>query len=152
MTTQNAILTTRFGELRFEPTDVLNFAQGLVGLPALKRFVLIQHSAEGPFFWLQSLDEGTVAFLVTDPNNFVSGFDPEMPESASAALELTAESSILVYTVCNIPKGNPQGMTLNLAGPIVVNADSRQARQVVLDDATYPVRYAAFQEDAEKAA
>ena len=75
-----------------------------------------------------------------------------MPESATCALELTDETPILVYTICNIPNGNPEGMTLNLAGPIVINAQSQRARQIVLESDAYPVKFKAFTAKAADAA
>jgi flagellar assembly factor FliW len=40
-----------------------------------------------------------------------------------------------------IPKGNPEAMTLNLAGPIVVNAQNRVAKQIVLTDESFGIRH-----------
>jgi flagellar assembly factor FliW len=42
-------------------------------------------------------------------------------------------------------------MTMNLAGPIVVNAESRRAMQVVLEDERYPVRFPAFRIESDAA-
>lgn len=152
MTTKVALETTRFGVIEFEDRDIVTMREGLVGLTHLRQFVLIQHKEGSPFRWMQSLDDGSMAFLVVDPNEFVEGYSPEMPESASCALNLTEETPILVYTICNIPNGNPKGMTLNLAGPIVINATSQYARQVVLEREEYPVRFKVFSEKAADAA
>jgi len=152
MTTQTMIHTARFGEIAFEAEDIVLFQEGLVGLEGFRRFVLIQHKEGSPFRWLQSLDDGSFALLVIDPCHYVSDFAPDMPESATSALGLTADTPILVYTICSIPNGNPQGMTLNLAGPIVLNAETREARQVVLDDETYPVRFSVFGRQEQEAA
>ena len=152
MTTQTLIHTARFGEIAAETEDIVLFPDGLVGLGDLKRFVVVQHKDDSPFRWLQSLDNGSFALLVVDPAHFVSDYAPEMPESATLALGLTQETPILVYTICSIPNGNPRGMTLNLAGPIVLNAETREARQVVLGDETYPVRYTVFGRQEQEAA
>lgn len=152
MTIQAAVQSTRFGTIEIESEDIVTFPDGLVGLPSLRRFVFVQHKEDSPFRWMQSLDNGSVAFLVVDPGEFVKDYNPEMPESASCALNLTEETPILVYTICNIPNGNPKGMTLNLAGPIVINAESREARQLVLENEAYPVRFNVFASEAEKAA
>lgn len=149
--TQQKVTTSRFGEIEIDQQDVIRFPEGVVGLPAMKEFVLIQHKDNSPFRWMQSLDDGTLAFLVIDPQHYTS-YAPEMPSNAIVALDLTNETPILVYTICNIPKGDPQGMTLNLAGPIVINGMTRTARQVILEDDSYPVRYAVFAENKEQAA
>ncbi|MBS1723739.1 MAG: flagellar assembly protein FliW [Armatimonadetes bacterium] len=149
--TTSIVKTARFGEISVESEDIVAFAEGLVGLPELREFVLVRHRDESPFRWLQSLDDGSVAFLVVDPQQYVPNFAPMMPESAAIALELNEETPTLVYTICSIPNGNPKGMTMNLAGPIVINAESRKARQVVLEDGEYPVRHPVFEQAAEAA-
>jgi flagellar assembly factor FliW len=49
--------TTRFGTIRIQADDIITFEEGLVGLSQYRRFVLIRHDSEGPFWWLQSVDE-----------------------------------------------------------------------------------------------
>ncbi|MGE0002111.1 MAG: flagellar assembly protein FliW [Fimbriimonadaceae bacterium] len=43
-------------------------------------------------------------------------------------------------------------MTLNLAGPILVNIETRRARQVVLDTDEWAVKHPAFRQDQRAAA
>lgn len=152
MTTKIQFQTSRFGAIEAETEDVISFSEGLVGLPDLKSFVLIQHKEGSPFRWMQSLDEGGFALLVVDPAEYAPNFSPNMPESVATSLELHDETPILVYTICTIPNGSPRDMTLNLAGPIVINAESRQARQVILEQDTCPVKYKVFQEEEGQAA
>ena len=152
MTTAQQIHTSRFGQIEFESEDVVTFPEGLVGLPNLKEFVLVQHRDDSPFRWLQSADDPTAAFLVVDPVIYVKDYSPEMPETASSALGLDAETPILVYTICTIPNGTPRAMTLNLAGPVVINSETRQARQIVIEDENYPVKFEVFSTEKGKAA
>lgn len=151
MTTTNAFETPRFGVIEYLDDDVVSFREGLVGLPDLQRFLLLQHKPGSPFRWLQSLDRAEVALLVVDPVEFVNGYEPEMPATAAVALGLDDETPRLVYTVVTIPSGRPQGMTLNLAGPIVVNAETRNARQVVLEDEAYPVKFPVMETESQAA-
>ena len=144
--------TSRFGFIEVEQEDIITFGEGLVGLPELKQFVLIQHKEGSPFRWMQSLDDGTFALLVVDPANYAPDFSPNMPESVSNALELHEDTPILVYTICTIPNGSPRNMTLNLAGPIVINAVSRQARQIILEQDSCPVKFRVFREEEGQAA
>jgi flagellar assembly factor FliW len=144
-------LTSRFGEVTYDEHDIVTFPEGLVGLPELKRFVLVRHRDDSQFRWLQSLDDGDVAFLVVDPSVYVHDYAPDMPSHVQNFLSLDDETPVLVYTVCTIPNGQPKAMTLNLAGPIVVNAASGQAMQVVLEDERYPVRFPAFRLESSAA-
>ena len=70
---KEVINSSRFGLIDYELQDVVVFNEGLVGLPSLKQFVLIQHKENSPFRWMQSLEEGAVAFLVVDTAAYVEG-------------------------------------------------------------------------------
>lgn len=140
-----AIETTRFGKVDYAAEDVVRFEHGLLGFEDKREFVLIQHK-ETPYRWLQSVEDGPLAFLVVDPGLFLADYAPEVPTSLADELGLTEESPRLVYTIVTIPQGKPQEMTLNLAGPILVNAESGQAKQVVLDTEEYPLKHRVFPE------
>jgi len=101
---------------------------------------------------LQSVEQGEIAFLVIDPAHYVSDFAPVMPEKLANELKLTEETPRLVYTIVTIPRGKPEEMTLNLAGPLVINAESGQARQIVIEDDAFPIRFRVFPQDQNQAA
>lgn len=142
------IETTRFGALEFTTEDVVEFSDGLVGFPDVKRFVLIQHKEGSPYRWLQSLDLGDLAFLVVDPSVYVSEYAPDMPRSFADSLQMQEDTPRLVYTIVTIPRGRPEEMTLNLAGPIVINLATQRAAQIVLEDDRFPIRFSVFQAGA----
>jgi flagellar assembly factor FliW len=144
--------TTRFGAITFEPEDVLTFPQGMAGFESRTEYVLIEHSPDSPYQWLQSAESGDLAFLIVEPTVFFPEYAPEMPSRAAEELELDESTPVVVYTVVTIPRGRPRDMTLNLAGPIVVNVQSRKAKQVILDGDEHPVRRRAFPEAERSAA
>ncbi|MBL8086885.1 MAG: flagellar assembly protein FliW [Chthonomonas sp.] len=141
MSTTQQASTTRFGVIEVSSGDVVSMPEGILGFPDSHRYVVIEHKPGSPFRWLQSLDEAAVAFLVVDPCTYIADYAPEIDDREAMVIELTAESAQLVYTIVNVPKGKPEEMTLNLAGPIVINADSRLAKQFVLDDSVYSIKY-----------
>ena len=152
MIEQHQELTTRIGVIEFEADDVLSFPDGLFGFPEQRRFVLVQHKEGSPFRWLQCLDDGNLSFLVVDPAHYVTDYAPPMPKAASDALRLDELTPMLVYTIVTIPSGRPEDMTLNLAGPVVINCATNLGRQIVLDDEAYPVRHRAFAEKSKSKA
>ncbi|MBV6459612.1 MAG: Flagellar assembly factor FliW [Fimbriimonadaceae bacterium] len=135
------ISTTRFGSIEFDDLDVVTFPTGILGFPDCRRFVLVAHKEDSPFRWLQSADNGSLAFLVVDPATFFPEYAPEMEGTDAAFLQLSEDSPRLVYTMVTIPKGLPGSMTVNLAGPIVINADTRYAKQIVLTDEGYGTKH-----------
>ncbi|MCB0826571.1 MAG: flagellar assembly protein FliW [Armatimonadetes bacterium] len=148
MMTQQAFATSRFGEIKFTKEDVVNFANGLLGFPKAQQFVLIQHKEGSPFRWLQSVESEELAFLVVDPAEYVTNYAPDMPNSMAQSLNLSEETPRLVYTIVTIPRGKPKDMTLNLAGPIVINAESGQAMQTVLENDEYEIRFRVFPKES----
>lgn len=150
MTTMTAIETTRFGKIECAEQDVVRFSGGLLGFESAERFVLIQHKEGSPFLWLQSVEQGGLAFLVVDPAHYMADYAPEMPDSLATELKLDEETPRLVYTIVTIPQGKPDDMTLNLAGPLLINAETRQAKQVVLDTEVYPLKQRVFPVESKK--
>lgn len=138
--------TAKFGSVRYTNDDVVTFQDGLVGFPDFSQFVLIQHSDGSPFRWLQSLEHAEVAFLVVDPAHYVADYAPEISELQAKQIGVGEDTPRLVYTIVTIPPGKPEEMTINLAGPIVVNLESGRARQIVIEDECYPIRHRVFTE------
>lgn len=128
------ITETRFGRIEFLDEDVVTFEEGLVGFPELNTFLLLSTKENSPFRWLQSLEAPAMAFLVVDPEGFVPNYSPPNPFEANP-------ESVLVYTTATIPHGKPDEMTLNLAGPIFIEALSRLGKQSVLDDEAYTIKH-----------
>lgn len=145
------ILQTRFGTLDYLEEDVITFSEGLIGFAQFQKYVLIRTNEEGTFRWLQAIDEPTLAFLVADPADLVPGYSIELSDSEAAIMEIGPETATLLLTTASIPPGKPQDLTLNLAGPIVINAEARIGRQLVVDSENVPVRHRVFAPEAETA-
>jgi len=141
MITETSVKTQRFGPIEVSPEDIITFPEGLLGFPECTRFVVIQHKEGSPFRWLQSVEHAELAFLIIDPAELVPDYAPIMEDQVALDLGLTEETARLVYTIVTIPRGNPQAMTLNLAGPIVINGETRIARQLVLTDERYGTKH-----------
>lgn len=131
------IQTTRFGTLEVDDSRIIHVAKGLLGFPQHTRFALIQTSEENYFFWLQSVDEPGLAFVVTDPTIFFKDFDVPVREETRTDLELQDDAAIQLFVICNKVDN---WLTGNLLGPIVVNAANRQAEQVVLTEKKWTTR------------
>jgi flagellar assembly factor FliW len=131
------IESTRFGRLSVDDERVINFPKGLLGFPSHTRFALIQTGEENYFFWLQSVDEPNLAFVVTDPSIFFKDYEVPIRDEAQADLELTNIEFAPVFVICNKVD---EWLTGNLLGPIVVNAQNRLAQQVVLTEKKWTTR------------
>jgi len=64
------VRTTRFGDVDIAEDRVITFPKGLLGFADNKRYCLFEPNEDACFYWLQSLDDPTLAFVVTDPALF----------------------------------------------------------------------------------
>jgi flagellar assembly factor FliW len=107
----------------------LQFAQGLLGLPQMKRFVLRAPACDVPFCWLDLRDQPGHGFVVVAGASVVPGYAPDISQPDAEALGLGSPDDALVLnlvTVC----ANGQA-TINLRGPLVVNRHTCAAKQCV---------------------
>jgi flagellar assembly factor FliW len=131
------IQSTRFGRLDINDERVMTFPNGLLGFPDHSRFALIQTSEENYFFWLQSIDDADLAFVVTDPTIFFKDYEVPLREETRLELDMQDDSLAQAFVICNKVG---EWLTGNLLGPIVVNAQTRLAQQVVLTEKKWTTR------------
>jgi flagellar assembly factor FliW len=133
------ILTTRFGPIRVEPQDQVEFPRGLVGIPHLRRFVLWPDPQVPSVRWLQSTRDPAWALALVEPRLVVPTYQVRATTQQLAALQIDECRQVDVYVTLNQTVQNP---TVNLQAPILINRRSSLGIQLVLSDTRYPVRYA----------
>jgi flagellar assembly factor FliW len=114
------IQSSRFGQLEIDSASVLEFPQGLIGLGGT-RYALIADDPNGPFQWLQSLDDATLALPVTNPHRFFADFAVEVADEDAERLELDAASAMDVYVTMRAAPAL-EDFSANLKAPILVRA------------------------------
>ena len=136
--------STRFGTLEIRDDAVITFPDGLPGLPGA-RWALVAKDEDSPFFWLHSVDHADVAVPVTSPWLFIGDYEVRVSEDEAKRLSL--ENAGDAYIVC-VVRATEQlaDFTINLAGPLVINAEARLGRQVINDAGGYAVRHPLFSE------
>lgn len=138
--------TTRFGAIDVEKDLLIELPGGLIGFEDCTRFVVIHQDENSPFRWLQSLDDGAVAFPIMDPWQFRPDYAPSISDADAAELGLTPEKPKLVFAIVTVPLNNPRGMTANLLSPVVINPLTRQGKQVIVLDECYTTRHNILEE------
>ena len=127
------IQTTRFGEIEFPEDVMMTFPDGIFGFPEDTRYVLLEHNIEGsPFKWLQSLDSPSLAFIVLDPVTIEPRYRLTIDVDTAQAIGTTDIDDCALMSIVNIPHDQPARMTANLKAPLVVNANTRLGRQMIL--------------------
>ncbi len=129
--------TSRFGKVEIDDSRIIHFPKGILGFPSQARYVLLQPNADSSFYWLQCLDDPELAFIVTDPSNFVPTY--RVPVRVEQVQEMGIDSleQVQVFVIVN-RHGNT--LTGNLQGPLIVDVKRRQGEQLVLSDRRYHPR------------
>ena len=136
------IHTRIFGDIEVDENKIITFDGGIIGFPELKRFMLI-HDRENEkkhISWLQSIDEPDFAMPVIDPLKLVEDYNPIVEDELLSGLGKLLPEEMLVLVTMTIPKDITK-MTVNLKAPIIINAASLKAGQIIVDDEKYVVRY-----------
>ncbi len=115
----------------------IHFASGLVGFPTARRFLLEQ--GEGGVFELHGVDREDPDFVVVAPAPFLHGYAPVIDDETVERLDLQAQEDALVLLVVTLGD-QPEDATANTLAPLVVNARTREAAQVVLTDQSFSLR------------
>lgn len=145
------VKTTRFGEIEVRESDVIELHSGLIGFPELTKYVLLDHDKESPFKWLQSLQDGGIAFVLINPLLFNPEYTVEVSEGEVADLALAAEEDAVISVIVTMPS-NPQNMTANLKAPLVFNLKNRKGKQLILNNPAYTTRHNVMEELKKRAA
>ena len=139
------ITTTRFGELQVNKTDVLTFKEGILGFEQLKKFFVVDPCDSTLILWLQSIEDGAIAFPIIEPKIFKPDYIVKLLPAELISLSLEKIDNALVYSILTIPK-DIQQMSANLKAPIVINRETKECRQIVLQDSKLSVKHEMYKQ------
>lgn len=140
------INSSRFGEIEVSRDVVFDFVSPIIGFNDLKEYALIDYKPDSPFKWLQSVEEGELAFPVTLCSFFNIDYQFDIPDEEAEKLEIENADDVFVFNIANIPSSNPQGATINMLAPVVVNLKNKKAMQIILKNTNFEVRHKLFSE------
>ncbi|MCG3136651.1 MAG: Flagellar assembly factor FliW [Phycisphaerae bacterium] len=132
------IETSRFGPVEVDDSRFIRFEQGILGFPSEKRYALIQTAEGSGFYWLQAVERADLAFVVCDPRLFVADYRAPIKSEELEQIGLSQPDGAQVFIVVNKVEDL---LTGNLQGPLVVNVETRAAKQLVLSDKRYSTRH-----------
>lgn len=132
------VKTTRFGVITIPEDRVITFPKGLLGFGSQRNYCLLEPGTDSAFFWLQSVDEPSLAFVVTDPSLFFNDYSVPIKADQMTELKLEKLEDAQVFVIVN--KIN-EDLTGNLQGPLVINTITREGEQVVLADRRWTTRH-----------
>lgn len=145
------VRTKHLGVREVPDERIVEIRDGLYGFGGKERFALIEHGPESPFFWLQSLDEAGLAFVVMSPTLFRPDYAPAISRADLADLGIEDVKDALVLVLVVIPE-DPRKMTANLQGPLVIHRGTRIGRQLISNDPAHGPRHLILEEMAARGA
>jgi len=128
-------IKTRFGTVDYDPANLLHFPAGMIGFPTLHNFIVMPNKKEGPLFWIQSIDDPDIAFVLTDPSNFFPGYQVVPDETERTYLQISDETESFTLSVVTVPPN--QNITLNLSAPILFSPKTNRAIQIILENTEF---------------
>ena len=141
---ESVTVETRFGPYEFDAASTLYLPQGLLGFGNFHRFGIgnLPDPNLPMFKLLQSLENLQLSFIVNPLDD-----DQELIAEADlvAACDATGtarEDAGFMLVVTLRQELNGLSLSVNLRAPLVVDIQKRMARQIVLQNPDYPVRYA----------
>ncbi len=135
-------LSTRiFGEVEIEDSKIINFPNGIIGFPDLKRFTLMHDGEDesASIKWLQSVEEPTFAMPVMDPLIVCPDYKPMVDIKDVTEMGELDENEMLVLVTVTVPH-ELEKMSVNLMGPFIINTKDMTAVQTIVDNDEYPVK------------
>lgn len=144
--------TRLFGTIDIEDEKVITLEGGMIGFPFLQKFTLIfdegKEKKATSIMWLQSMDEGEVAFPVMHPNEIKPDYNPTVNDEMLVPLgKLNDENTYVLVTVTAAAEARET--TVNLKAPIVINTDTKKGCQIIVED-DYPVKFNLYQAMQER--
>lgn len=133
--------TKYFGEIDYEPSELIHFPTGLFGFDSEHDFLLLPfEGSHGNMLCMQSTATPMLAFVVLDPFSLAPSYMPELSSEELHFFGVTDHQALCYYVLCAI-KSPVSDSTINLRCPIVIHPETRTARQVILESGGYEMRH-----------
>jgi flagellar assembly factor FliW len=126
------------GSLTLPAEALLTFPEGIFGFPEHRRFALLQ-AAQGELYWLQSVDDPDLTFLLADPFHYFPGYALDLPPDDAFVIQVTNLSDVVILAIVTLGRGG-ESATANLQGPVAINPRTHLGRQLVINGPGADVR------------
>lgn len=138
------------GRITVPESQIITFAAGLPGFPQDRRFALLNVHLKSPFYYLQSVDNPGVTFVLADPVALVPDYRPKNGGGVLKELQARSPEDLLVLVTLTIPPGQPGEITANLMSPLLVNLEKGLGKQVIIEKPQYSHQHPVILENANR--
>lgn len=141
------IQTKLFGEITVNEEKKIYFENGIIGFSDMKNYLIIydeEKGDKGKISWLQSVEEPGFAIPVINPLFVKSDYNPIVNDELIKPLGDLDPEEMLVLVTVTIP-AKLENITVNLKAPIVINALTQKACQIVVENEDYLVKFPIYE-------
>lgn len=136
-----------YGELEISDRQVIRFPVGIFGFGHLHEYALLD--ADQPhFYWLQSLEDESIAFIMINPYALRPDYVLEVPDDDLASIEYEDDDDIIVFAIVTVPE-DPGQVSANLQGPVLINRVHQLGRQSISLNPSWRTRHLFAEELAQ---
>lgn len=144
------INTRDFGMVHVDEDAIYEFPEGLYGFEEDKHFAIFEKSIEDiSFLYLQSVDNAVPCFLVFEPWDLHPEYQPDLSREDMEICQVDHYDDLIFLVIANVPD-SIEKLSINIKSPVVLNPKTKKARQVILQNPDYTVRYFPFQKDGKE--
>jgi flagellar assembly factor FliW len=127
-----SVPSSLLGTVEVHADAVYTFPLGLYAYEAARHFALVPSGRDG-VWWLQSLEDPSLVFLLTDPFLHRPEYEADLPDADLAPLAPSgAQGELAVLAIVTLPTDRAGTPTANLRAPVALNVHTRLGRQLVL--------------------
>ncbi|MBR6014974.1 MAG: flagellar assembly protein FliW [Firmicutes bacterium] len=143
--------TRNFGTVHVDEDAIYKFPDGLYGFEDCKEFGIFQHDYDEnlSLLYMQNTEDLFPSFLVFEPWDMYEGYDPHMDPADLKLCGADSEDDLIFLSIATLPS-SLEMLSLNIKSPVVLNPKTKEARQVILTNPEYEVRYYPFQTPGRK--
>ncbi len=129
------------GTLEYTQEEVIRFEKGILAFEDKKDFLIIRNE-DTEFYYLQSLEDAEITFILIDLKDRMPNYNPEVEVEQLADLG-EIKNNLGVFNICTV-QDQIIDMTVNLLGPIVINLDTNKGKQVIVSKDEYTIKHRLF--------
>lgn len=134
-------IQTKFhGEITIDPAQRYTFPKGMPGFEDQKQFTILPIENNNVFQVLQSTTTKDVAFIIANPYTLVDNYTFKIDEPTLDLLGIKQQQDVFVLGVLSL-KDPFETSTINLQAPLIFNAQTKKAKQMILNDSTFTFQH-----------
>tara|TARA_B100000614_G_C14400411_1_gene433466 strand:+ start:321 stop:764 length:444 start_codon:yes stop_codon:yes gene_type:complete len=139
MMSTREITSKAYGTISIQEQQVVHFPRGVFGFERFHDYAILD-STTSPFYWLQSIENRDLAFVLINPYVVAPDYLLDIAEEDLEAIGAPEADDLLVFAIVTIPSDRTR-ISCNLQGPVIINRRTRLARQAISLDPRWEIKH-----------